>query len=100
MRELGRTGIQVNPYCLGTMMFGRVANTDQDDCVRIILQALDSGNNFVDTADVYSRGESEEIVGRALKGRRDDIVLVVRTIGSSNALAALRRRSADQHAAA
>jgi hypothetical protein len=71
-RELGRTGIQVRPICLGTMMFGRVANTDQDPCVRIILRALDSGINLVDTADVYSRSESEEIVGKALRGRRDE----------------------------
>ena len=71
-RELGRTGIQVSPYCLGTMMFGRVANTDQDPCVRIILRALDSGINLVDTADVYSRSESEQILGKALRGRRDE----------------------------
>ncbi|WP_261556045.1 aldo/keto reductase [Frankia tisae] len=83
MRALGRTGIQVSPYCLGTMMFGQVANTDQDDCVRIIRRALDAGINFVDTADVYGpRGESEEIVGEALKGRRDDIVLATKVNGS------------------
>jgi aryl-alcohol dehydrogenase-like predicted oxidoreductase len=84
MRELGRTGIQVSPYCLGTMMFGQVANTDHDDCVRIIHRALDSGINFVDTADVYGdgRGESEKIIGRALKGRRDDIVLATKVNGS------------------
>ncbi|MEV4020420.1 aldo/keto reductase [Nonomuraea angiospora] len=83
MRALGRTGIQVSPYCLGTMMFGQVGNPDHDDCVRIIHRALDSGINFVDTADVYGpRGESEEIVGKALKGRRDDVVLATKVNGA------------------
>jgi aryl-alcohol dehydrogenase-like predicted oxidoreductase len=74
-RALGRTGIQVSPYCLGAMMFGVMGNPDHDDSVRIIHRALDAGINFIDTADVYSQGESEEIVGKALKGRRDDVVL-------------------------
>lgn len=74
-RSLGRTGIKVSPYALGTMMFGAVGNTDHEACVRIIHKALDSGINFIDTADFYSRGESEEIVGKALKGRRNDVVL-------------------------
>jgi aryl-alcohol dehydrogenase-like predicted oxidoreductase len=74
-RTLGRTGINVSPYCLGTMMFGAWGNPDHDDSIRIIHRALDAGINFVDTADVYSDGESEEIVGKALKGRRDDVVL-------------------------
>jgi aryl-alcohol dehydrogenase-like predicted oxidoreductase len=74
-RTLGRTGIQVSPYCLGTMMFGAMGNPDHADAIRIIHRALDAGINFVDTADVYSNGESEEIVGKALKGRRDDVVL-------------------------
>ena len=74
-RTLGRTGIEVSPYCLGTMMFGAMGNPDHDDSIRIIHRALDAGINFVDTADVYSHGESEEIVGKALKGRRDDVVL-------------------------
>jgi aryl-alcohol dehydrogenase-like predicted oxidoreductase len=74
-RTLGRTGIQVSPYCLGAMMFGVTGNPDHDDSVRIIHRALDAGINFIDTADVYSQGESEEIVGKALKGRRDDVVL-------------------------
>ncbi|MDH6120248.1 aryl-alcohol dehydrogenase-like predicted oxidoreductase [Kitasatospora sp. GAS204A] len=74
-RTLGRTGILVSPYALGTMMFGAMGNPDHDDSIRIIHRALDAGINFVDTADVYSGGESEEIVGKALKGRRDDIVL-------------------------
>ncbi|AVT29115.1 aldo/keto reductase [Plantactinospora sp. BC1] len=74
-RSLGRTGIQVSPYALGTMMFGALGNPDHDDSIRIIHRALDAGINFVDTADVYSQGESEEIVGKALKGRRDGVVL-------------------------
>lgn len=74
-RPLGRTGIQVSPFCLGTMMFGRIANPDHDECVRMIHTALDAGINVIDTADVYSHGESEEIVGKALKGRRDTVVL-------------------------
>ncbi|WP_445528110.1 aldo/keto reductase [Streptomyces cyslabdanicus] len=77
-RTLGRTGIKVSPYCLGAMMFGAVGNPDHDDSVRIIHKALDAGVNFVDTADAYSRGESEEIVGKALKGRRDNVVLATK----------------------
>jgi aryl-alcohol dehydrogenase-like predicted oxidoreductase len=77
-RPLGRTGIEVSSLCLGTMMFGDWGNQDHDDSVRIIHKALDSGINFVDSADVYSAGESEEIVGKALKGRRDDVVLATK----------------------
>jgi aryl-alcohol dehydrogenase-like predicted oxidoreductase len=66
--------VQVSKLCLGTMMFGAWGNNDHDDSIRIIHAALDAGINFVDTADVYSAGESEEIVGKALKGRRDNIV--------------------------
>src|SRR4051794_11507701 len=77
-RPLGRTGVQVSKLCLGTMMFGAWGNTDHDDAIRIIHRALDAGVNFVDTADVYSAGESEEIVGKALKGRRDDVVLATK----------------------
>ncbi|MDX8053007.1 aldo/keto reductase [Lentzea sp. BCCO 10_0798] len=80
-RMLGRTGIEVSTYCLGTMMFGQVGNPDHDDCVRIIHRALDAGINFVDTADVYSYGETEEIVGKALRGRRDDVVLATKVNG-------------------
>jgi aryl-alcohol dehydrogenase-like predicted oxidoreductase len=78
IRTLGLTGIQVSTYCLGGMMFGSVGNSDHDDCIRIIHAALDHGINFVDTADMYSEGESEEIVGTALKGRRDEIVLATK----------------------
>jgi aryl-alcohol dehydrogenase-like predicted oxidoreductase len=74
-RSLGRTGIEVSPYCLGAMMLGAMGNPDHDDSIRIIHRALDAGINFIDTADVYSQGESEEIVGKALHGRRDDVVL-------------------------
>ncbi len=77
-RTLGRTGIQVSPYCLGAMMFGAIGNPDHDESIRIIHKALDAGINFIDTADVYSRGESEEIVGKALKGRRDTVVLATK----------------------
>jgi aryl-alcohol dehydrogenase-like predicted oxidoreductase len=80
-RTLGRTGIQVSPYCLGAMMFGAYGNPDHDDSIRIIHKALDAGINFVDTADMYSHGESEEIVGKALKGRRDDVVLATKVWG-------------------
>jgi aryl-alcohol dehydrogenase-like predicted oxidoreductase len=77
-RTLGRTGIQVSPYALGTMMFGAAGNPDHDASIRVIHHALDAGINFVDTADIYSDGESEEIVGKALKGRRDEIVLATK----------------------
>ncbi len=81
MRQLGRTGVSVSPLCLGAMMFGAIGNTDHDDSIRIIHRALDAGINLIDTADVYSQGESEEIVGKALKGRRDDVVLATKVHG-------------------
>ncbi|PZG06975.1 aldo/keto reductase [Nonomuraea aridisoli] len=77
-RTLGRTGIKVSPYALGAMMFGAVGNPDHDDSIKIIHRALDAGINFIDTADMYSHGESEGIVGKALKGRRDDVVLATK----------------------
>jgi aryl-alcohol dehydrogenase-like predicted oxidoreductase len=81
-RTLGRTGVKVSPLCLGAMMFGAWGNEDHDDSIRIIHRALDAGINFVDTADVYSRGESEEIVGKALAGgRRDNVVLATKFHG-------------------
>ncbi len=82
MRTLGGTGIKVSPYCLGAMMFGAWGNQDHDDSVRIIHAALDAGINFVDTADVYSHGESEEIVGKALQGQRDHVVLATKAHSS------------------
>jgi aryl-alcohol dehydrogenase-like predicted oxidoreductase len=81
LRNLGRTGIRVSPLCLGAMMFGSMGNRDHDECVRIVHAALDSGINFIDTADVYSAGESEEIVSKALKGRRDEVVLATKVHG-------------------
>jgi aryl-alcohol dehydrogenase-like predicted oxidoreductase len=82
-RTLGRTGVKVSPLCLGAMMFGAWGNPDHDDSIRIIHRALDAGINFIDTADVYSRGESEEIVGKALKGRRrEDVVLATKVHGT------------------
>ena len=80
-RLLGRTGVEVSPLCLGAMMFGAWGNPDHDESIRIIHRALGAGVNFVDTADVYSAGESEEIVGKALVGRRDDVVLATKVHG-------------------
>jgi aryl-alcohol dehydrogenase-like predicted oxidoreductase len=81
-RPLGRTGVSVSKLCLGAMMFGAWGNPDHDESVRIIHAALDAGINFIDTADVYSRGESEEIVGKALAdGRREDVVLATKVWG-------------------
>ncbi|MDQ1426183.1 MAG: hypothetical protein QOD72_3681 [Acidimicrobiaceae bacterium] len=81
-RRLGRTGVEVSPLCLGAMMFGAWGNRDHDESVAIIHAALDAGINFIDTADVYSAGESEDIVGQALKGRRDDVVLATKVHGT------------------
>src|SRR5258707_8580941 len=81
-RTLGRTGVKVSPLCLGAMMFGAWGETDHDESIRIIHRALDAGINFIDTADVYSRGESEEIVGKALAGgRREHVVLATKVHG-------------------
>ncbi|HEY0259099.1 MAG TPA: aldo/keto reductase [Lacisediminihabitans sp.] len=77
-RYLGRTGVQVSPLCLGAMMFGPWGNDDRSDSIRVIHRAIDAGINFVDTADVYSGGVSEEIVGEALEGRRDDVFLATK----------------------
>ncbi len=77
-RTLGGTGVSVSDITLGTMMFGAMGNPDHDECVRMVHAALDAGVNFVDTADVYSMGESEEIVGKALRGRRDEVVLATK----------------------
>jgi aryl-alcohol dehydrogenase-like predicted oxidoreductase len=83
LRTLGHTGVKVSPLCLGAMMFGEWGNTDHEDSIRIIHKALDAGINFIDTADVYSRGESEEIVGKALAGgRRDNVVLATKVHGT------------------
>jgi aryl-alcohol dehydrogenase-like predicted oxidoreductase len=79
--RLGRTGVEVSPLCLDAMMFGAWGNPDHEDSIRIIHRALDAGVNFVDTADVYSAGENEEIVGKALAGRRDRVVLATKFHG-------------------
>jgi aryl-alcohol dehydrogenase-like predicted oxidoreductase len=79
LRPLGRTGVHVSEFCLGAMMFGAWGNPDHDESIRIIHAALDAGINFIDTADVYGAGESEEIVGKALAGgRRDDVILATK----------------------
>jgi aryl-alcohol dehydrogenase-like predicted oxidoreductase len=80
-RTLGTTGVRVSTHCLGAMMFGSWGNTDVDACVRMVHEALDAGINFVDTADVYSAGESERIVGEALAERRDEVVLATKVHG-------------------
>jgi len=80
-RPLGRTGVSVSKLCLGAMMFGAWGEPDHDESIRIIHAALDAGINFIDTADVYSAGESEEIVGKALAdGRRDEVVLATKLV--------------------
>ncbi len=78
-RPLGRTGVSVSQFCLGAMMFGSWGNPDHDESIKIIHTALDAGINFIDTADVYGAGESEEIVGKALAGgRRNDVILATK----------------------
>src|SRR5712691_63289 len=82
-RALAGTGVHVTPLCLGAMMFGAWGERDHDVAIRIIHRALDAGINFIDTADVYSRGESEEIVGKALAGgRRENVVLATKFHGT------------------
>jgi aryl-alcohol dehydrogenase-like predicted oxidoreductase len=81
-RSIGRTGVSVSKLCLGAMMFGYWGSKDREDSVRIIHRALDAGINFIDTADIYSQGESELIVGKALAGgRREDVVLATKAWG-------------------
>jgi aryl-alcohol dehydrogenase-like predicted oxidoreductase len=77
-RRLGRTGVRVSPFALGAMMFGAFGNSDRAECARMVDMALDAGVNVIDTADIYSAGESEEIVGELLAGRRDDVVLATK----------------------
>lgn len=83
-RTLGRTGIRVSPFALGAMMLGtdgRIGNGDEQDSIRIVHRALDAGINIIDTADRYSQGGSEELLGKALAGRRDDVVLATKFNG-------------------
>jgi aryl-alcohol dehydrogenase-like predicted oxidoreductase len=82
-RPLGRTGVSVSKFCLGAMMFGGWGNKDHDESIRIIHRALDAGINFIDTADVYAQGESEQILGKALAGgRRDGVILATKVHGA------------------
>ncbi|GAC1529950.1 MAG: aldo/keto reductase [Acidimicrobiales bacterium] len=82
-RTLGRTGVKVSTLCLGAMMFGAWGNPDHDESIGVIDAALDAGVNFIDTADVYSAGESETIVGKALAGsKRESVVLATKAHGS------------------
>jgi aryl-alcohol dehydrogenase-like predicted oxidoreductase len=77
-RTLGRTGVQVSTLVLGAMNFGAIGRTTQDQATAIVEAALEAGINLIDTADMYGAGESEEMVGRAIAGRRDDIVLATK----------------------
>src|SRR5438309_1042122 len=82
-RALAGTGVHVTPLCLGAMMFGAWGERDHDVAIGIIHRALDAGINFIDTADIYSQGESEEIVGKALAGAKgDDVVLATKVWGA------------------
>src|ERR1700744_4838638 len=78
LRTLGGSGIKVSPLCLGAMMFGALGNGDHDDCERIIHRGLDAGINFIDTAGGYSTGESEKIVGKATRNRRNPLVIATK----------------------
>src|SRR6188508_649411 len=78
-RLMGSTGVSVSKMCLGAMMFGAWGNPDHEESIRVIHAALEAGINFIDTADVYAQGESEEIVGKALAGgRRDDVIVATK----------------------
>src|SRR5215510_5501056 len=77
-RTLGGTGVKVSHFCLGAMMFGPTGNPDHDECVKMTHAALDAGVNFIDTSDAYSEGESERILAKALKGRRERVVLATK----------------------
>jgi aryl-alcohol dehydrogenase-like predicted oxidoreductase len=77
-RAFGRTGVKVASYSLGTANFGPWGNEDEEECVRIVHEAIDAGLNLIDTADVYGGGRSEEIVGKALMGRRDQVILATK----------------------
>src|SRR3954463_11693516 len=80
-RTLGRTGVQVSALALGAMNFGRIGRTTQDDATAIVDGALEAGINVIDTADLYGQGESEPMVGRAIAGRRADLVLATKVWG-------------------
>jgi aryl-alcohol dehydrogenase-like predicted oxidoreductase len=78
LTTLGRTGMQVSTLCFGAMTLGRWGNPDEAECIAMVHRALDAGINFIDTADVYGQGDSETIVGKALAGRRDEVVLATK----------------------
>ncbi|MDA0339579.1 MAG: aldo/keto reductase, partial [Proteobacteria bacterium] len=78
MRVLGRTGVTVSKFCFGAGMFGYFGNPDQAECSRMVDRSLDAGINYFDTSDVYSHGESEAILGNALKGKRQDVILATK----------------------
>lgn len=98
IRQFGRTGLRVTEACLGTMTFGR--ETPEDESLEILARYLDAGGNFLDTANAYGQGASEEILGRALEGRRDDLVIATKCRmpmgGDVNAKGASRRVIRDQ----
>ncbi|MFC9062538.1 aldo/keto reductase, partial [Streptomyces sp. NPDC057074] len=77
-RTLGRTGVQVSSLALGAMNFGSIGRTTQEEATALVDAALEAGINLIDTADWYGRGESEEMVGKAIAGRREDIVLATK----------------------
>jgi aryl-alcohol dehydrogenase-like predicted oxidoreductase len=77
-RTLGRTGVRISVFSLGALMFGPWGNKDEAECLRMINEALDAGINLVDTADLYGEGGSEEVVGKAIKGRRDEVILATK----------------------
>ena len=77
-RILGSTGVTVSKFCFGAGMFGYFGNSDQKECIRMVDRAMDAGVNYFDTSDVYSHGESETILGKALKGKREDVILATK----------------------
>ena len=91
--RLVEAGMKVSHFCLGAMMFGPTGNPDHDECIRMTHAALDAGVNFIDTADAYTEGESERILAKALKGRRDNVILATKCFfpaWTSRAVLALR----------
>src|ERR1700716_1518396 len=79
-RQLGRSGLKISPICLGTMMFG--GPTDEATSARIVAKAREAGINFIDTADAYSSGGSEQVVGRAISNGRQNWVLATKPANS------------------
>jgi aryl-alcohol dehydrogenase (NADP+) len=94
-RTLGGSGIKVSHFCLGAMMFGPMGNPDHNECVRITHAALDAGVNFIDTSDAYSSGESERILAKALKGRRDEVVLATKCFFPTSRIGQFSQKGQD-----